>query len=114
MAVKRADIDHVTIGVSDLARSRAFYERALAPLRLKALRGAACDRPTGTALQGTHDAGVLAWIASSPRTGLDQERHRSNMTESVSESENPAIASPTPATPRPRTNRDWWPDQLDL
>jgi catechol 2,3-dioxygenase-like lactoylglutathione lyase family enzyme len=25
-------IDHLTIGVSDLARSRAFYERALAPL----------------------------------------------------------------------------------
>jgi catalase-peroxidase len=36
------------------------------------------------------------------------------MTESVSESENPAIPSPTPAVPRPRTNHDWWPDQLDL
>jgi catalase-peroxidase len=36
------------------------------------------------------------------------------MTESVSESENPAIASPTPEVPRPRTNRDWWPNQLDL
>ncbi len=36
------------------------------------------------------------------------------MTESVSESENPAIASPTPAAQRPRTNHDWWPDQLDL
>src|SRR5918999_2122587 len=36
------------------------------------------------------------------------------MTESVSESENPAIASPTPKVTRPRTNRDWWPDQLDL
>jgi catalase-peroxidase len=32
----------------------------------------------------------------------------------VSESENPAIPSPTPATNRPRTNQDWWPDQLDL
>ncbi|MER6186649.1 catalase/peroxidase HPI [Streptomyces sp. NPDC001652] len=31
-----------------------------------------------------------------------------------SESENPAIPSPTPAASRPRTNRDWWPDQLDL
>jgi len=31
-----------------------------------------------------------------------------------SESENPAIPSPTPKTTRPRTNRDWWPDQLDL
>ncbi len=36
------------------------------------------------------------------------------MSESVSESENPAIASPTPKPHRPRTNRDWWPDQPDL
>ena len=36
------------------------------------------------------------------------------MTESVSESENPAIGSPTPEVPRPRTNRDWWPNRLDL
>jgi catalase-peroxidase len=31
-----------------------------------------------------------------------------------SESENPAIDSPTPTTHRPRTNKDWWPNQLDL
>src|ERR1044072_3434800 len=32
-----------------------------------------------------------------------------------SESENPAIDSPTPKTSgRPRTNREWWPNQLDL
>jgi catalase-peroxidase len=31
-----------------------------------------------------------------------------------SESENPVIPSPTPKRRRPRTNRDWWPDQLDL
>lgn len=31
-----------------------------------------------------------------------------------SESENPAIDSPTPAVARPRTNKDWWPNQLDL
>ena len=36
------------------------------------------------------------------------------MTESVSDSENPAITSPTPAAQRPRTIRDWWPKQLDL
>jgi catalase-peroxidase len=35
-------------------------------------------------------------------------------TQSVSESENPEIPSPTPQVTRPRTNRDWWPDQLDL
>ncbi|WP_406186788.1 catalase/peroxidase HPI [Streptomyces sp. NBC_01006] len=33
---------------------------------------------------------------------------------SGSESENPAIPSPTPAPTHPRTNRDWWPNQLDL
>ena len=36
------------------------------------------------------------------------------MTGSVSESENPAIPSPTSKVSRPRTNRDWWPNQLDL
>jgi catechol 2,3-dioxygenase-like lactoylglutathione lyase family enzyme len=34
MPVRRATIDHLTIGVSDLERSRAFYEAALAPLGL--------------------------------------------------------------------------------
>jgi catalase-peroxidase len=36
------------------------------------------------------------------------------VTESVSESENPAIPSPTPKRSRPRTNKDWWPNQVDL
>jgi catalase-peroxidase len=31
-----------------------------------------------------------------------------------SESENPAIDAPTPKAHRPHTNRDWWPNQLDL
>ncbi|ROZ60130.1 catalase/peroxidase HPI [Rhodococcus sp. WS1] len=35
-------------------------------------------------------------------------------TASTSESENPAIPSPTPSGNRPRTNRDWWPNQPDL
>jgi catalase-peroxidase len=32
----------------------------------------------------------------------------------VSESENPVVPAPEPAPHRPRTNRDWWPNQLDL
>jgi catalase-peroxidase len=35
-------------------------------------------------------------------------------TASVSESENPVIPSPKPKRVRPRTNQDWWPNQLDL
>jgi len=36
-------------------------------------------------------------------------------TQSTSESENPAISAPEPKTGgRPRTNRDWWPNMLDL
>jgi catalase-peroxidase len=36
-------------------------------------------------------------------------------TASTSESENPALSSPEPkGTDRPRTNRDWWPNQVDL
>ena len=31
-----------------------------------------------------------------------------------SESENPALDSPTPKAHRPHSNRDWWPNQLDL
>ncbi|WP_298517218.1 catalase/peroxidase HPI [uncultured Nocardioides sp.] len=32
----------------------------------------------------------------------------------MSESENPVIDSPEPKAHRPQTNRDWWPNQLDL
>ena len=38
----------------------------------------------------------------------------SSVTSHGSESENPAIDSPTPKRHRPRTNKDWWPNQLDL
>ena len=40
-------------------------------------------------------------------------RHDSAAAEG-SESENPAIDSPTPKAGRPHTNRDWWPHMLDL
>ena len=36
------------------------------------------------------------------------------MTDSGSESENPVIPAPTAKPTRPRSNRDWWPNQLDL
>ena len=36
------------------------------------------------------------------------------MTEHGSESENPVIDAPTPEASRPRSNQDWWPNQLNL
>jgi catalase-peroxidase len=36
------------------------------------------------------------------------------VSDSVSESENPAIPAPTPEGNRPRTNQDWWPNQPNL
>ncbi len=36
------------------------------------------------------------------------------MSDRGSESESPVIPSPTPTATRPRTNRDWWPDQVAL
>jgi catalase-peroxidase len=39
---------------------------------------------------------------------------RKDVSEGARESENPVIPSPTPQRTRPRTNRDWWPNQLDL
>lgn len=62
---------------------------------------------------------------SDPRTtpssaqGVDEKAGcpvaHDSVTAHGSESENPAIDSPKPKTGgRPRTNRDWWPNQLDL
>jgi catalase-peroxidase len=36
------------------------------------------------------------------------------VTDSVTESENPAISAPEPKATRPRTNQDWWPNQPNL
>jgi catalase-peroxidase len=36
------------------------------------------------------------------------------VSDNASESENPVIPTPTAKTTRPRSNKDWWPDQLDL
>lgn len=40
--------------------------------------------------------------------------HDDSKTASHSESENPAIDSPKPKTHAPLTNRDWWPEQVDV
>lgn len=43
-------IDHVGLAVSDLARSRAFYEAALEPLGLVLLKSAPTEESGGTAI----------------------------------------------------------------
>src|ERR687887_261243 len=50
------------------------------------------------------------WCSRS--TGTD--RGGNDVSDRGSESENPAIPSPEPQATRPRTNKDWWPDQVDL
>ncbi len=40
--------------------------------------------------------------------------HSDAKTQSNSESENPAIDSPTPKAHAPLTNKDWWPEQVDV
>ncbi len=42
------------------------------------------------------------------------ETEGANMSDHGSESENPVIPSPTPVATRPRSNQDWWPNQLNL
>ncbi len=58
-------LDHVTLSVADMARARAFYEAALAPLGLRII-GEHTSQQTGTADFvgfGMGRKGVL-WIAS--------------------------------------------------
>src|SRR3954466_15984248 len=43
-----------------------------------------------------------------------ENRRWTDVSEHGSESENPVIPFPTPTPHRPRTNQDWWPNQLDL
>src|SRR5262249_15497856 len=50
-----------------------------------------------------------------PTTETHHRVRRSiDVSEHGSESENPVIESPTATTSRPRTNQDWWPNQLNL
>jgi catalase-peroxidase len=57
------------------------------------------------------DGDAPADAGAAPR-GSTETGRRADV--SQSESENPAIPSPTPAPTRPKSNRDWWPQQLDL
>src|SRR3954449_3505738 len=49
-----------------------------------------------------------------PTPTRPRKRRGTDVSERGSESENPVIPSPSPADTRPRTNRDWWPNQPAL
>src|SRR6266700_4459082 len=54
-------------------------------------------------------------VKSKPAIRTKQrDRRWTDVSDCGSESENPVIPSPTPTPTRPRTNRDWWPNQLNL
>src|SRR5690348_12608298 len=63
-------LDHVTLTVSDYARSKAFYEKALAPLGIEAIMdfGQAC----GFGKDGKPDF----WIGAGPSSFQNSEQLR--------------------------------------
>jgi catechol 2,3-dioxygenase-like lactoylglutathione lyase family enzyme len=54
-------LDHVTLGVGDFEKAKAFYDRALAPLKLTALAG-------GPGWAGFGDSRPFFWIGGGRAT----------------------------------------------
>jgi catalase-peroxidase len=53
-------------------------------------------------------------IATNVQNETARQGEGPDVSDRGSESENPVISSPTPTPTRPRTNQDWWPNQLNL
>jgi catechol 2,3-dioxygenase-like lactoylglutathione lyase family enzyme len=66
-------LDHVGFAVSDIARSRAFYERALAPLGITLMMEIPPEQNAegggGTALGFGRDGNAFFWIGDNQRVG---------------------------------------------
>jgi catechol 2,3-dioxygenase-like lactoylglutathione lyase family enzyme len=62
-------IDHVSLNVSDFARSRAFYEAALAPLGYQVLREVG-DKVIGLGVPSRPDFWIIVGQPTEPRTHL--------------------------------------------
>jgi catechol 2,3-dioxygenase-like lactoylglutathione lyase family enzyme len=56
-------LDHVTFGVSDFARSTAFYDAAFAPLGMKRLFDVPPEHSGGVPCTGYGDARPFFWIS---------------------------------------------------
>ncbi|MEO7027347.1 MAG: VOC family protein [Caulobacteraceae bacterium] len=61
-------IDHITFGISDFARSTAFYDRALAPLGIKRLFDVPVEHTGGVKVTGYGDDQPWFWIAEEDAT----------------------------------------------
>jgi catechol 2,3-dioxygenase-like lactoylglutathione lyase family enzyme len=61
-------IDHITFGVSDFARSTAFYDRAFAPLGVKRLFTVPKECSGGVDSTGYGDTRPWFWIAEQDAT----------------------------------------------
>ena len=63
-------IDHIGFAVADLARSKAFYDAALAPLGLAAIMTVTPEQTgKGTALGYVKDGNPFFWIGDNERVG---------------------------------------------
>jgi catechol 2,3-dioxygenase-like lactoylglutathione lyase family enzyme len=61
-------IDHITFGVSDFARSTAFYDAAFAPLGVRRLFDVPPEHTGGVRVTGYGDARPWFWIAEEDAT----------------------------------------------
>ena len=63
-------IDHVSLGVTDMARSKAFYDAALAPLGLAAIMTVTPEQTgKGTAIGYGKDGNPFFWIGDNEQVG---------------------------------------------
>jgi len=71
MAREASMIDHVGIAITDIARSRAFYEAALAPLGIGLIMeiGSDLTEAGGTAIGFGADGKPFFWIGDNERVG---------------------------------------------
>ncbi|MEL7261696.1 MAG: VOC family protein [Pseudomonadota bacterium] len=61
-------IDHITFGVSDFARSTAFYDAAFAPLGIKRLFDVRKEHTNGVDVTGYGDTRPCFWLAEERAT----------------------------------------------
>jgi catechol 2,3-dioxygenase-like lactoylglutathione lyase family enzyme len=61
-------LDHITFGVTDFARSTAFYDRAFAPLGVKRLFDVPKEHTDGVNVTGYGDQRAWFWVAEQDAT----------------------------------------------